>query len=230
MQIASGETLYRNPLADAADLRDFIREGQPVMSFPNGALRLANGMLADAGQKANYLLWCPQKFPADIAISFDFQPLEEPGLAMLWFCANGRDGKDLFDKSLALRSGEYRQYHSGDINGYHASFFRRKNPKGERDFHTCNLRKSHGFHLVCQGADPLPDVPDATRRYRVQLVKCAGRIRFSIDDLLIYDWLDDGVTYGPVLGEGYMGFRQMAPLVAEYANLEVRSVSVEKNL
>jgi len=57
------------------------------------------------------------------------------------------------------------------------------------------------------------------------VVKCGRRIRFSIDDLLIYDWMDDGVAYGPVLGEGYIGFRQMAPLVAEYANLEVRAVT-----
>jgi hypothetical protein len=218
-----GDVLYRNRLAGPEDLSEFVREGQPVMSFPQGMLRLENGLSADQGQQANYLLWCPRKFPADLAISFEFQPLREPGLAMLWFCADGRDGKDLFDPSLAPRRGEYRHYHSGDINGYHASFFRRKNPKGERDFHTCNLRKSHGFHLVCRGADPLPDVHDATRRYRIQVVKCGGRIRFSIDDLLIYDWLDDGVQYGPVLGEGYIGFRQMAPLVAEYANLEVRT-------
>jgi len=158
MQVKLDELLYRNPLGGEADVRDFIREGQPVMSFPNGVLRLANGMAAVLGQTANYLLWCPQKFPGDIAFSFDFQPLEEPGLAMVWFCANGRNGRDLFDQSLAPRWGEYRQYHSGDINAYHASFFRRKNPVGERDFHTCNLRKSHGFHLVCQGADPLPDV------------------------------------------------------------------------
>lgn len=223
MDLVMGDIVYRNPLASAADLADFIREGQPVLDFTGGVLRLSNGMSADAGQRANYLLWCPRKFPADIAVSFDFRPLEEPGLAMVWFCANGRDGKDLLDPSLAPRCGEYRQYHSGDINAYHASFFRRKNPD-ERVFHTCNLRKSRGFHLVCQGADPLPDVHDATRRYRIQVVKCGGRIGFSIDDLPIYDWYDDGVQYGPVLGEGYIGLRQMAPLVAEYANLEVRTI------
>jgi len=28
-------------------------------------------------------------------------------------------------------------------------------------------------------------------------------------------------TYGPLLEDGKIGFRQMAPLVAEYANLKV---------
>jgi len=223
-----GECLYRNPLSRDKDMEDFRWEGQPVMSFPQGALRLENGLSSAEGQKANYLLWCKQKFPADLAISFEFQPLAEPGLAMLWFRANGRGGVDLFDPALPPRNGEYSQYHSGGIDGYHASFFRRKNAVGERDFHTCNLRKSHGFHLLCQGADPLPDVADARRRYRIQVFACAGHIRFSIDDLVLYDGYDDGLRHGPVLGAGYFGIRQMAPLIAEYANLEIRTLTLEK--
>lgn len=34
-------------------------------------------------------------------------------------------------------------------------------------------------------------------------------------------WRDGGQTLGPVLGGGRLGFRQMAPLVAEYENLVV---------
>lgn len=213
--------IYNNPLATEEDLKDFIREGEIIMSFPRGCLRLESKLSPEEGQRANFLLWCPEKFPADIAIQFEFKPLYEPGLAMVWFCANGKNNKDLFDSSLAPRWGEYHQYHSGDINGYHVSFFRRKNPNGERDFHTCNLRKSYGFYLVCQGADPIPDVHDVARFYRIQIVKYYGYIQFKIDDLLIYEWVDDGISYGPVLGEGYIGFRQMAPLIAEYSNLRV---------
>jgi hypothetical protein len=38
---------------------------------------------------------------------------------------------------------------------------------------------------------------------------------------LIFTWEDDGATYGPRLQAGKIGFRQMAPLIAEYANLKV---------
>jgi hypothetical protein len=219
-EIVRGDLLYDNALASDADLRDWIAEGQPVMSFPQGCLRLENGLDASRGQAANYLLWCPQQFPADIIVSWLFKPIREPGLAMFWLAAAGRNGEDLFDPKLAPRSGEYRQYHGGDINAYHASYFRRKNPD-ERRFQTCNLRKSHGFHLVCQGADPLPSVPDVTEPYRIELAKCGPRIRLTIDDLPIFDWTDDGRTYGPLLGGGRIGMRQMAPLIAEYADLKV---------
>ncbi len=225
-QFVKGDIVYENPLARPEDVEGFIAEGSPVTSFPMGALRLENAMDPEAGQAANYLFWCPEILPADLCIEWDFRPIREPGLAMLWFCANGQDGKDLFDPSLAKRAGEYRQYHSSDINGYHTSYFRRKNVQHERTFHTCNMRKSAGFHLVCQGPDPIPSVIDVLDSYHIELVKCQGHIRLSINDLEIFHWTDPGQgETGPVLGAGYIGFRQMAPLIADYANLTVRRVS-----
>ncbi len=48
-------------------------------------------------------------------------------------------------------------------------------------------------------------------------------MRFSINNLTILDWSDDGQMYGPVLGSGWIGFRQMTPMIGEYANFTVRS-------
>jgi hypothetical protein len=45
--------------------------------------------------------------------------------------------------------------------------------------------------------------------------------------LTLFTWYDDGKACGPVLGGGRIGFRQMSPLIAEYANLTVRRVEVE---
>ena len=216
-----GALLYENPLAGPPDVADWVREGQPVTSFPMGRMRLENGMDPTAGQAANYLFWCPQVFPADIVVRWSFRPFREPGLAMFWFAATGTQGRDLFDPALAPRAGEYRQYHSGEVNAYHLSYFRRKNAKGERDFHTCNLRKSHGFHLVAQGADPIPSVIDVLEDYRLELAFCRGTVRFSINDLPILQWHDDGAIGGPPHGGGRIGVRQMAPLIAEYSNLTV---------
>lgn len=85
--------------------------------------------------------------------------------------------------------------------------------------------QSHGFHLLTQGADPIPSVPDAEPPYRLTLVKCAGRIEFLIDDLTVLGWSDDGRVGGPPLTGGRIGFRQMASLIAEYANLEIHGTS-----
>lgn len=218
-----GEVIYENPLAKAEDVAGFIREGEPIVSFPQGVMRLENGKPAAEGQKANYLFWCPETFPADFHATWSFKPIREPGLAMFWFAANGQDGKDLFDPSLAPRHGDYKQYHHGDINAYHLSYFRRKNPS-ERAFTTCNMRKSYGFHLVCQGGDPIPSVPDVEEPYQIEVYKCGPTIQFFINELPIFEWVDDGTTYGPLLGTGRIGFRQMAPLIAEYGNLVVRDL------
>ena len=47
---------------------------------------------------------------------------------------------------------------------------------------------------------------------------------YKEEELAIFAWEDDGMSYGPILGEGKIGFRQMTPLIAEYSNLVVREV------
>ncbi|HAA74523.1 TPA: DUF1961 domain-containing protein [Candidatus Latescibacteria bacterium] len=219
-----GDIIYQNALTDPTDVVGFKMEGDAAVTFPQGRMRMENCRDPEEGQAANFVYWCPENFPPDIVVSWDWCPIREPGLCILFFSAIGGEGQDLFDPALNERHGEYNQYHSSDINALHVSYFRRKNPD-ERAFHTCNLRKSHGFHLVCQGADPLPSVDDATPPYRIRLVKCADTVSFSINDLEIFEWVDDGETYGPLLGGGKIGFRQMAPLIGEYANLVVRGVT-----
>lgn len=215
--------LYENPLACEADIKNFVLEGQARLTFSNGRLRMENAMSADNGQKANYVLWCPEEFPSDVLITWEFKPIREPGLCILFFSAKGRNGEDIFDKGLAERTGEYPLYHHGDINAFHVSYFRRKEPD-ERAFHTCNLRKSYGFHLVAQGGDPIPDAEEAVEPYRMAVRKKGNLITFSVNELEVFRFEDDGLTYGSLLEGGKIGFRQLAPLVAEYGNLKVYEI------
>jgi len=217
------ETIYKNPLAGPDDIAGWRMEGDGAVSFPLGRMRMENTRDPEEGQAANIVHWCPEDFPDDVAVSWDYWPVREPGLCILFFAAAGRKGEDLFDASLAKRGGIYKQYHHGDINALHVSYFRHKFPQ-ERAFRTCNLRKSYGFHLVAQGADPLPPVADAIGPYRIRLVKSGPEVVFGINDLELFRWTDDGQSYGPVLGGGKIGFRQMAPMIAEYANLKVEAV------
>lgn len=221
-----GKVLYRNALASESDIEDFRLEGQAKFTFPNRRLRVENVLDPSLGQKANFVYWCPADFPDNVAFSWEFSPLKEPGLCMFFFSATGRNGEDLFDPKLAPRSGEYRQYHHGDINALHASYFRRNAPKSAMQLNLCNLRKSWGFHLVAQGPDPIPSADRASPPYRIQVVKIGPRLWFNIQDILCYQWTDDGKSFGPLLGRGKIGFRQMAPMVAEYANLQVRQAEL----
>lgn len=218
-----GEVLYRNALGSPDDIADWVSEGPVAAAVFGGkdgapALEL-RGALDDAehGDHAHWTLWCPVEFPDGIRVRWEFRPLEEPGLAMLFFSANGQDGKDLFAPELAGRTGYYPQYHSGDIDALHISYLRHKYV-AERAFRTCNLRKSAGFELVAQGADPLPPAADAVDFYTLEVVKDGPQVSFAINGLPLFSWSDDS---GKVLGGGYLGFRQMAPLRAAYRNLVV---------
>lgn len=214
------EKIYENALSCERDIEGFRMEGSARVYFENGKMRMKNTLDESLGQKSNFVFWCPEDFPSDVIIEWNFRPIEEPGLAILFFSAKGTGGEDLFDNLLSPRDGQYNQYHSGDINAFHVSYFRRKWDE-ERGFHTCNLRKSKGFHLVTQGADPIPNADDAKESYRMRVVKCGNEVQFFIDDLFVFNFTDDGETYGPLLGGGKIGFRQMAPLIGEYSNLVV---------
>jgi len=222
-QYKLSELLYDNPLACPGDIDGWRMEGDAAVTFPCGRMRMENLRDASEQQAANFVHWCPADLPSDLAVRWDFTPIREPGLCILFFAAAGRNGEDLFDPALAKRVGPYDQYHHGDINAYHVSYFRRRYPK-ERGFHTCNLRKSYGRHMVARGPDPIPSVADATPPYHIRLVKLGALIELFIDDLKVLRWTDDGRTYGPVLAGGKIGFRQMAPLMAEYADLTVHAV------
>lgn len=217
------QLIYENGLCSEKDVEGFVLEGSAKVSFPGGRMRLENAMDENLGQKSNYVFWCPEVFPDNIMIEWEFQPIREPGLCILFYAATGQNGKDLFDPSLQRRTGEYDQYHHGDINAFHVSYFRRKWEE-ERSFHTCNLRKSYGFHLVTQGADPIPDADEVKRPYKMTVIKKGALNLFFCDELEIFRFEDDGKTYGPFLGGGRIGFRQMAPLIGEYGNLKVYSL------
>ncbi|MGM7671749.1 DUF1961 family protein [Microbacterium sp. A93] len=211
--------LYRNPMASLEDLADWVAEGPMVADAGDDGLLLSS----DGGIDEHWTLWCPEIFGDRIRITWEMSPRSEPGLAMLFFGAAAVDGGSIFDDVLAPRTGAYPQYHSGDIRTLHVSYFRRR-WEDERAFHTCNLRKSPGFHLVSQGADPLPSVDDARGAfYRICVIKDGDRVVFSIDDLVLFDWVDDEST-GPRVRGGRIGFRQMSPLTACYRNLEVHSL------
>ncbi|WP_127587729.1 DUF1961 family protein [Paenibacillus koleovorans] len=225
------ELLYHNPLASATDIRHFRMEGPGKAEIREGRLQLEELTSYegdnDAEQQAtNIVYWCDVNFPSDILVEWEFWPVQEPGLCILFFSAQGRNGEDLFDPKLKRRDGSYEHYNHGDINAFHLSYYRRKYEK-ERSFHLCILRKSYGHHLVGQAANPLPDVSSAIGPYRMTLVKCEADIAFYINDLPILNWRDDGNTYGPLLAGGKIGFRQMSPGIFQYSHLRVFAVEGE---
>jgi hypothetical protein len=223
------DIIYENPLASSDDIDQWRMEGDGAVSFPQGRMRLEGTRDPGDGQAANIVFWCPEQLPDHLRISWEFYPLRDPGLCILFYAAGGNDGRDLFDPSLAPRQGPYNQYHHGDINAMHVSYYRYKHV-AERAFSLCNLRKSYGFHMVAQAPGPIPTATLAMPPYRITVTKAGPVNQLHIGqgehpDLLIYEWVDDGQSTGPVLEGGKIGFRQMTPMLAEYANLVIHRVA-----
>ncbi|KAM6516410.1 hypothetical protein FALCPG4_014593 [Fusarium falciforme] len=209
--------LYRNTFDSSDAVADWVPEGPVNATINNHTLELSGA----GGIDDHFVFWAPEVFPDRIRITWEFTPINEPGLAMFFFGAASVAGGSIFDKNLAPRNGSYPQYHSGDIRTLHASYFRRRWPE-ERAFHLANLRKSPGFHLVSQGADPIPSVEDTQGAYyKVEVIKDKRDVRFSVNGLLLFEWEDVDRSTGPVVRDGRIGFRQMNPLVGRYRNLEV---------
>jgi hypothetical protein len=216
----ASERLYYNPLRTPDDVKDFVLEGEARIDFDTGRMRLRNARPATDGQASNFVYWCPEVFPDNVEFRWNFWPLEEPGLCILFFAAQGRLGSEyssLFDKRLKSRTGIYDQYTQSDVSALQMAYFRRRWPS-ERAFHLCNLRRAPGFEMLAQGADPLPDVTDAALPYRICLQKRPTGVDFFINDLPIISWRGGGKGW-PAAGN--VGFRQMAPLVAAYSDFEV---------
>jgi hypothetical protein len=215
--LAAETLLYRNTFNSSSSISSWVAEGPLVATVSNNTLELSGA----GGPDDYFVYWLPEIFPDRIRISWEFSPTQEPGLAMFFFGATSVAGGSIFDPSLKPRNGSYPQYHSSDIKLLHASYFRRRWPE-ERAFHLANLRKSPGFNLVAQGADPLPAVEDvAGAFYKVEVVKDKREVSFSINGLLLFSFDDTKTDTGPVVREGRIALRQMQPLVAQYRNLEV---------
>ena len=216
--------LYENPLAEAADVNDFVLEGSAHITFSDGGMIMENARPPEDGQDANFVHWCPEVFPRDIEISWDFKPLRLPGLCILFLAATGLDGDEqisLFDPRLSPRTGRYEQYTSSDVSYLSLSYYRRRWEE-EQKFHLVNLRRAPGFEMLAQGADPIPSAAGIGRTYKIRVRREDRRVTLFIEDLPVLDWMAPADMTLP--GAGHIGFRQMAPLKAGYRNLRVVAV------
>jgi len=145
----------------------------------------------------------------------------------MFFSATSCNGGSIFD--TPPRTGKYEQYYDGDINAFHVSYYRTnalRTPQGEK-LRLCNLRKSKGFYMAAQGGDVIPELDLCQHpKYLISIVKHGQLVVFYIENIPVFSYYDDGATHGPLLGGGRIGFRQMSPMVGEYANLTVRTVQV----
>ena len=210
--------IYETSFDDEAALEDWQLEGGKKMSISEGNLVLESEPLDIEGELApNHLVcWLKKEVPADFLLEFTLRPKDRNrGLNIIFFNARGVNGKGIFDPSLKKRNGVFKQYHSGDLNSYHVSYW-----AGDRGF--SNLRKNKGFHLVASGKDYIMEGKSGAFQ-TVQIYKRGEKIRLMVDGVVALGFDDDGKTYGPVhTHSGWIGLRQMGhTLHCEYEYVKV---------
>jgi acetyl esterase/lipase len=206
--------VYETCFEEKVVLQDWRLEGGRRMSVAGGNLVLQSRPTSD--DRNHLVCWLTRQVPADFLLEFTVCPQDrKQGLNIVFFNARGINGENIFDSSLQKRDGLFKQYHSGDLNNYHVSYW-----AGDRGF--SNLRKNRGFHLVASGEDYIA-AGNSNSFQTVQIYKRGGKIRVMVDGLVALAFDDDGETFGPVhKHSGWIGLRQMGhTLRCEYGHVKI---------
>ena len=204
---------------------EWIAEGWGGAEVREGRLRVAPSPFDGAGrprpvdpnQRSHMVVWNRRVFPADLLIEFEMSPCGSTnGLTIVFFCAAGKDGRDLFDLSVPPRRADYRTYHSGAIANYSDSYWSRNT---EEEGLTNRLRKNPGFALAASGPSRTTGPTDITHRLRI--LKVGSHIEVEVNGQVVLRWDDPDRP----LGAGRIGFRSMQGVtMVAYGHMKVWQV------
>ena len=212
-----GKIIYANDLSRADHMQGWRMEGPGETEFRDGWMH----MFAH-DQKWHHVFWCPVDFPDSFIAEWEMQNHNlEAGLCIVFFATTGLQGEDIFDPSLPTRDGTFRQYTKEKIRGYHISYYANNPNNTERE--ASHLRKNNMFETVQKGPEGI--LKNSTDVHHIRLIKNGPHIVMYVDERKIMDWIDDGVSLGPVYGSGKIGFRQMQWSHFRYRNFKVWSIA-----
>jgi hypothetical protein len=199
---------------------EWIAEGWGGVEIHGGKLRVAPtpfdtaGRPIQAAQRSHMVVWNRRIFPADFLLEFDMNPEGSAnGLTIVFLCAAGKHGVDIFDVSLPPRRADYPAYHSGAIANYSDSYWSRNT---ETESATNRLRKNPGFVLVAEG--PSLTTGPSSVTHHVRILKIGAHMEVEINGHVTLKWDDPAKP----LGSGRIGLRSMDGVtVVSYTNFKV---------
>ena len=205
---------------------EWIAEGWGGCAVRDGKLRVAPSEFdvhglpkpVEPGLRSHMVVWNRQVFPGDFLLELDMNPCaSKNGLTIVFFCAAGKDGEDLFALSLPPRRADYVAYHSGAIANYTDSYWSRNT---EAESVSNRLRKNPGFTLVAEGPSLITGPSDGTHHLR--LLKAGAHIEVEVNRKVLFQWDDPGKP----LGAGRIGLRSMEGVtMVAYDNFRVWHVA-----
>ena len=211
--------IYFNPLTDHSSLTSWVMEGPGEVSVSSDGLTMRTASKRHGAGPGHFVYWCSEVLPESFIAQWDFRPISETGLAIVFFSAHGPGGTGIFDPKLPQRDGAFNQYTHGDLHSYHITYFANL-PLFQAGRPTSNLRKNSGFFLVAQG--PVAIRPGTEHFQTLRLIRNGPHMRFFSGDQIVLDWCDrDAARYGPPCRAGRLGFRQMEGTIGAYRNLRI---------
>ena len=220
-KLASGEWI-RTSLPDRRSV--WVAEGRGGVDVRGGKLRVSPLPFDLVGNpmkdepRSHMVVWNTKIFPADFLAEFEMSPNGSTnGLTIVFFCASGKNGKDIFDEELPPRNADYKNYHGGAIANYSDAYW----SQNTADEAASNrLRKNPGFALEAQGRSLTTGTTDTT--HRVRILKYGSHIEIEINGRIVLKWDDTGTP----LGSGRIGFRSMEGVsLITYDNFKVWKIS-----
>jgi len=172
----------------------------------------------EPGLRSHMVVWNRQVFPADFLLELEMNPCgSTSGLTIVFLCATGTNGEDLFDLSLPPRRADYAAYHSGAIANYTDSYWSRNT---EAESLSNRLRRNPGFRQVAEGPSLTTGPTDVTHRLRI--LKAGAHVEVEVNGKVTLRWDDPEKP----LGVGRIGLRSMEGVTAvAYDNFRVWKVT-----
>jgi hypothetical protein len=216
-----GDLLFESAMDTPESLDGWVVEGPGIMDFVDGSVVLHSAIPRPPdGSTGNFNIWAPMEFPENIVIEWEFKPFSDSDVALLFFAARGKAGEDIFAPFLAPRNGHFQQYVNGDIDNYFVIYFSNRALIRTTNYSRAGLFKSTGEAVLSQGSSGV--LPGEKTWHSLRMIKDGGHLQLQVDGRVVLDGTDSGTDrWGPVLGRGYLGFRQMARTMAAYRHLRV---------
>jgi len=216
-----GELLYSTRMDSEASLKDWVLEGPAIVDFADNSTIMRSQIPNppdDSSGHFNY--WCPESFPDNIVVEWEFKPFTDKGVCHLFFAAKGKKSEDVFDPALPKRDGHFQPYINGVINNYYFIYFSNNRMMRTSNMATAWLAKSSKQSILALGKIGI--MPGIKEFHRLRVIKDGAHIQFQVNGKVCLDFTDPGSErWGPVLGGGRISFRQMAVTIAAYRNFNV---------
>jgi hypothetical protein len=216
-----GGIIYSSKMNNESSVMDWILEGPGIISFEDGKMIMRSEIPnPQDGATGHFNYWCPVEFPESFIAEWEYQPMSERGICLIFFATQGKNGEDIFLPTLPQRDGHFQPYVNDALMNYWIVFYSNHRRMRTTNMATTYLNKSSNSSLLSFGNIGI--FPGSKEWHHLRLIKNGSHLQLLVNNKVCLDYIDPGSKrWGPVLKGGKISFRQMAVTVGAYRNFNV---------